>query len=92
MSRLPKWVNNVELLSCRGYVAADSATEQFVKLFFLLKSLSDEMAISFLLFCVSVGLLKEQVRETAVRNDVVDPALGQAGRPFGPFSSFFLQL
>lgn len=62
MSQLPKCVHTVEALSCRGCVAADRATEQFVKLFFLLKSLSDEMMISFLLICVGVGLLKEKSR------------------------------
>lgn len=73
-----------------GCIVADRATEQFVTLFFLLKSLSDETMISFLLICVDVGLLKKQVRQTAVRNGVVDLALGQADRPFGSLSSFFL--
>lgn len=86
-------MHTVEALSCRGCVAADRATEQFVKLFFLLKSLSDEIMISFLLICVCGCRSlkrKEQVREIAVRNDIVDFALGQACRPFGSNLSFFL--
>lgn len=48
------------------------------------------MMISFLLICVDVGLLKKQVRETAVRDGIAYLALGQADRSFGSLSSFFL--
>lgn len=60
MSWLPKYeMQSLWLWAYSGCMVADRAAEQCVKPFFLLKSLSDEMEIFFLLICVDVGLLKK---------------------------------